>query len=112
MAFSIKLVTEQVRRLMQDTVEPYRWLDSEIRSHVADAVEHLHSVRPESRYVDGRLSDFKVDQRTEDILADDRWRESIVYYAAYKCYLDDDTDTVNAQLAESYLAKAEKWMQL
>ena len=95
-----------------DRGELYRWSDDELRDGVSNAVEHIHSIRPETRYVDGSLADFHVDGMTEEIPIDRRFMEALVCYVVYCAYMKDDPDTENLQIAESYLAKANTLMQI
>lgn len=95
------------RRFINDTIAPYRWEDSELKADVQFAVRELNKIRPETRYVGGVLTDGVTlpTSNTDQIAVDDRYEECIAYYVAYLAYLDDNSDTVNAQLAESYLNK-------
>ena len=95
-----------------DRGELYRWSDDELRDGVFNAVEHIHSIRPETRYVNGVLADFHVDGETEEIPVDPRFTEALVFYVVYCAYLKDDSDTENLQNAENYLAKANTLMQI
>lgn len=100
-------IENKARRILQDTVEEYRWTSEEIRDCLAEAVRTLNAVRPETRYVDGALTDG-VEVPASDSAAidiEDRFEEALVYYVVHKCYLNDDSDTVNAQLAADYLSK-------
>lgn len=108
---TVEGIIQKARVKLLDTNSPYRWSEQELRDGVRMAVRHIHSVRPETRYVDGVLNDFDVGDDTSDIPVDDRFEEALAYYVVYYAYLKDDSDTVNAQLAENYLAKAERWMQ-
>ena len=109
---TVEGIIQKSRVKLLDTSSPYRWSDKELRDGVRMAVRHIRSVRPETRYVGGVLHDFGVTDDTSEIPIDDRFEEALAYYVVYYAYLKDDADTVNAQLAESYLAKSEKWMQL
>lgn len=107
-------IEKSARRILQDTQEPYRWSSEEMREALQEGVAALNAVRPETRYVGGNLYDWielpKTD--TEKISIKPRYREALVYFVAYKCYLNDSTDTVNAQLAEMYLGKFNTKTQL
>lgn len=103
---------DQARIKLHDTNQPYRWSVAELLDGVKKAVNHIHSIRPETQYVDGNLSDFEVDSDTEEIPIDSRYEEALVHYVVYWAYLKDDTDVENAQLAESYLARANTLMQI
>ena len=95
-------------------VQPFSLQDavSALRDGVFNAVEHIHSIRPETRYVNGVLADFHVDGETEEIPVDPRFTEALVCYVVYCAYLKDDSDTENLQNAENYLAKANTLMQI
>lgn len=114
---TIEDIETEARRILNDTFEEYRWASSEIESHLQEAIGALNAIRPETRYVNGALVDFvelpQGDDRRESQLAiHPRYREALVYYVVHKCYLDDDTDTANQALAESYLAKFNTKAQL
>ena len=96
-------IERKARRILADTFEPYRWSSEEIRDAVQEGVGALNALRPETRCVDGKLVDFMEigDVDTFPIAA--RFEEALVCFVVYKCYLDDDTDTVNAQLSDRYL---------
>lgn len=107
-------IENSARRILQDTQEPYRWTSEEMREALQEGVAALNAIRPETRYVGGNLYDFielpKSD--SEEILIKNRYKEALVYFVAHKCYLNDSTDTVNAQLAEMYLGKFNTKSQL
>jgi phage baseplate assembly protein W len=102
------------RRILQDTQTPYRWTSEEMREALQEGISALNAVRPETRYVGGNLYDY-IDlpkSNTEEIQVKPRYKEALVYYVVYKCYLNDSTDTMNAQLAEMYLGKFNTKIQL
>lgn len=113
---TVETITTKARRIINDTEEPYRWESSELRGHLQDGVLALHSIRPETRYVDGALVDFVAvpdeDAQDQEFPIDRRYEEALVCYVCYRCYLDDDTDTTNQNLAESYLQKFNTKAQL
>jgi hypothetical protein len=111
---TIASVERKARRILQDTVEEYRWSSEEMRDALQEGVYALNAIRPETRYVDGALLDAVALPKsdTERITIKDRYEEALVYYVVYKCYLVDNTDTVNAQLAEMYLGKFNAKAQL
>lgn len=109
-----KSIEEKARRILQDTVMPYRWAEKDIASSLQEAIYSLHSIRPETRYIDGRLVDYVQVPNVvdEEISINNRFEEALIYYVVHKCYLDDSTDTINLQLAESYLSKFNTKVQL
>lgn len=110
---TVSEIEARARKILLDDKEPYRWSSQDIREEIADAVRHVQSVRPETRYVNGALKDYCLPENDGDEMEmDGRFREALVYYVVYKCYLYDDTDTVNAQLADSYLAKSNTYAQI
>lgn len=109
-------IEERVRVLMNDATAPYRFVAREVYRCVLDAVWHLRSVRPETRYVDGVLAAYepvldKIDEDTE-IPLPMRWGEALARYAAYDLYLANNPDTEDASLAGSHLQRAEALMQI
>ena len=105
-------IFRRARIKLMDTESEYRWSNDELRDYLHDAVEHIHSVRPETRYVDGALSDFHVDSATDEVPIDSRFMEAIVCYVVYCAYQKDDSDTENLQNSENYLSKANTLMQI
>lgn len=111
---TVASIEKKARRILQDTISPYRWESAEIRDAIQEGVYALNAIRPETRYVGGELQDV-VELPPSDTSAIDihyRFEEALVFYAVYKCYLDDSTDTANAQLAEGYLGKFNTKAQL
>jgi hypothetical protein len=104
----------KVRKILLDTIEPYRWDSNFIRETIADAVAFLQSIRPETRYVNGKLfdGDFVPDDDLDPFPISDRYREGIVAYMAYKCLECENPDIQNLTLAENYLNKAKTLMQI
>ena len=47
----------RVRVVLMDNHSPYRWSSEFIRTAIEDAVVFLHAARPETRYVNGLLTD-------------------------------------------------------
>lgn len=111
---TVKSVEEKARRILQDTEEEYRWSSKEMRDSLQEGVYALNAVRPETRYVNGELFDAieLPASDMEELTIKNRYEEALVYYVVYKCYLVDNTDTVNAQLAEMYLGKFNTKSQL
>lgn len=111
---TIKSVEEKARRILQDTEKEYRWSSEEMRDALQEGVYALNAIRPETRYVNGELFDAieLPASDTEELTIKNRYEEALVYYVVHKCYLVDNTDTVNAQLAEMYLGKFNTKSQL
>ncbi len=109
-------IEKRVRTLMNDAIEPYRFTAAEVYRCVLDAVWHLHSVRPETRYVDGAVAAYEPDLSTvrgsASIPLPPRWGEALARYAAYGLYLANNPDTEDASLAASHLQRAEALMQI
>lgn len=131
--FAISEIERQVRIKTLDTYEDnYHFAPMEIFDAMRDGLRMIRNIRPESKYVDGLLTgrmlfvngeeaDFTVpksfpatigdttytlDQYREFLVnMEDRWMESLVYYVIHQMYLKDDTDTANANLAQTYYAK-------
>lgn len=104
---TVKTITDKARRILQDTQSPFRWESAEIREAVQEGLDALGAIRPETRYVDGRLLDVVLlpEGDETELPVHRRYEEALVYFVVHKCYLDDDTDTVNAQLSDMYLGK-------
>ena len=110
---TVSELESKVRGIVNDAIQPYRWTPQKVREYLQLAIRRLHVLAPQTRYTaDGSLVDEVVlpsDQNASVGIAD-RYAESLVYYAAHLCYLLDDPDTANAELANTYLAKAERMM--
>lgn len=100
-------IINRVRRLIQDNESPYHWSDEQLKDDIQHAIRALHKVRPETRYVNLSLIDEVVlPTLASDVISiDDRYEESISYYAAYMAYSDDCTDPVSKQLSDDFLSK-------
>lgn len=119
-------------KLLDTYEDNYRFAPTEIFDAMRDGLRMIRNVRPESKYVDGLLtgkmliingveSDFTVPESFPATIGDttytldqfrgftvnleDRWMESLVYYVIHQMYLKDDTDTANANLAQTYYSK-------
>ena len=107
-------IEQEVRTLVNDTAEPYRFRSQDIWRFTAKAVSHLRTVQSSERYGDNGLIDdsIPVPASDADIRISRKYEDAIVKYAAYQVYELDMTDTVNLQIAEALKARAETLMQL
>jgi hypothetical protein len=102
----------RARRFLQDTVEPYRWGNDELREHVQTSLRYLNAAAPHTRYVDGVVTDYTPlpDDDDDPIAVSDRYAEALALYVAYLAYFNDATDTVNNERAANCLARAKEMM--
>lgn len=102
----------RVRRLLNDSVEPYRWSDAELRDGIQAALRRLNTRVPSTRYALYAVSDFVALPELDEaeIQVDGKYDEAVVMYAAHLAYLNDATDTVNAERASALLVRAESLM--
>ena len=77
---TVETIRNRARQILEDTVEPYRWEDAQLRDHLQTAVRRLNR------------------------------RGALALYVAYLAYFNDATDTVNNERAASCLARAEALM--
>ena len=106
-------IVAKARRVVEDTVEPYRWPDEEMREHLQSALHRLAERAPQTRYMaDGSLVDYVTlpENATAPLPVHDKYGEALALYIAYLCYHNDATDTANAERAASCLARAEGLM--
>lgn len=117
MSVTIETMENSVRELLLDLkASNYRWSPAVIFRGLRDGIKRLNSLRPESRYfgmklisvdfpsVDGQLTDETVEEvRATTVLIDERWIESVVYYATHKAYQLDNPDTANGDLSSKFL---------
>ena len=113
---TVDSLESMVRGIVNDAVPPYRWSAAKVRQYLQLAMRRLNVKAPQTRYMaDGSIVDEVLvpqdDSDTEEALpVADRYEEALAYYAAHLCYLLDDPDTANSELANTYLAKAERLM--
>ena len=102
----------RARRFLQDTVEPYRWGNDELRKDLQKALRYLNAAAPHTRYVDGVVTDYTPlpEEDDEPIAVSDRYAEALALYVAYLAYFNDATDTVNNERAANCLARAKEMM--
>lgn len=107
-------ITNKARRIVEDTVEPYRWPDEEMHEHLQSALRRLAVLAPQTRYIPGSPSivDYVElpDSLDDDLPVHEKYGEPLALYIAYLCYLNDATDTVNANRAAACLTRAEGMM--
>ena len=110
---TVKSITTRVRRLVQDVEQPYHWTDAKIAEDIQTAILALHKVRPDTRYVAGRLVDHVCLSPNSycPIPIEERFADALAYYAAHMAYSDDCTDPVSKQLADDFLAKFNAFAQ-
>ncbi len=106
-----------VRNMINDASDNgNRWSSDKIAGFLCQAIALLNSMRPESRYINGVLTDidFGNDPKVFEIPAEysRTWIDGLVYFAASKCLEEDSTDTANAQLAVDFMSKATSRFQL
>lgn len=112
MTFKISDFRNDVRGVLGDLGTDRHHADADIDRAVVDGIRRMHSVRPESRYVNGVLFDYVFPTDSDDIADfsvsfDERWRLGVVYYAAYRRFECDVIDAVNRELAASYLKQSD-----
>lgn len=103
-------LVDNVRKLIDDTTEEYRWPTVNICKYLSDAVVRLNNCRPESLYVNGRLTEttFPPNVAYWEMPEEyKRWHVAFIYYAAARCLEEDSADTQNRELANDYMSKAE-----
>ena len=111
---TVNTIRVRARQILEDAVAPYRWKDAELRDHLQTAVRRLNVRVPATRYVAGVVQDYiPLPAEPEDdteFPVDNRYAEALSLYAAYLCYFNDATDTVNAERAAACLSRAEGLM--
>lgn len=107
----------EVRNLVSDNSSSngYRWTDSKIILFLCQSIKLLGMMRPESRYINGRLTDIDFGSVPDNFIIPNelmRWRDGFVYFAAAKCLEEDSSDTANMQIAADFIGKATSRFQL
>ena len=107
-------IEKRTRIVLMDEQEQFRWSSAFIRMALEDAIAFLHSIRPETKYVNGEcVGGIELPEDGDaEFSVDVRYREGIVAYVAHKCLERDNSDTQNLTLSETYLNKAKTLMQL
>lgn len=109
---TVNTIRAHARQILNDAVQPYRWSDGTLRDYIQKAVRRLNARVPSTRYALYVVSDYiplpELDD--ESVAVDDRYDEAMALYVAYLAYLNDATDTVNAERASALLARAESLM--
>lgn len=110
---TVQSLETKVRGIINDSVQPYRWSQLKVKEYLQLAMRRLNVIAPQTRYLaDGSIVDevvIPVDNNAA-VPVSNRYEEALAYYAAHLCYLLDDPDTSNSELANTYLAKAERLM--
>lgn len=110
---TVQSLETKVRGIINDSVQPYRWSQLKVKEYLQLAMRRLNVIAPQTRYLaDGSIVD-EVELPNDNnavVPVSNRYEEALAYYAAHLCYLLDDPDTANAELANTYLAKAERLM--
>ena len=107
-------IVHEVRELVNDQFESYRWGNEIILSFLKDSVVRLNNIRPDSRYLNGRIFDIEW---PKDLSAFEipneylRWKQGFVYYASARCLEMDSSDTNNLTLAQLFMQRAEERFQ-
>ena len=111
-------IVRRVRELVNDAeVNGARFSGETIHRFAVQAVRQLRRICPTERYGEsGQIEDDlpSTDNllATMDLRFSERHEEAVIMYIAYLLYRLDDSDTVNASLAETYRQRAEALMQL
>ena len=113
MGFTTSDVTSKVRKIVNDTLEPYRWEDDEIRDYLQTAVRRLNVNVPTTRYLGDDMVDYVElpEDADADIPIHVSYEEALVYYVVHLCYTKDDPDTSNAELAAAFFTRADALMR-
>ena len=109
---TVNSIRTRARKILEDSVSPYRWEDSELRDHLQIALRRLNVRVPATRYVGLAVQDYipLPDEDDAEFPVDDRYAEALALYVAYLAYFNDATDTVNAERAAACLSRAEALM--
>jgi hypothetical protein len=126
MALTVADVEIRVREILADEqADAYRWSVPKITRFIYDGIKLLHSIRPDSRYVNLELSSFELpvidDAAGESVVLEyqayvlpleDRWLMAVVNYVVHRCFEMDAADTVNAARSDRHKAEFERLAML
>jgi len=123
--FKVRDIERSVRQIIRDE-EPtnYRWSREEVYRFVFDGICELNAIRPETRYVNrvlvtidkpqqfsqleqGGLSVQQQDALLDaiasfDILIAHKYKDAIVHFVCYRCFMIDSNDMQNMQLSQGH----------
>lgn len=108
-----------VRNLVQDNVPEYRLSALDAYGYTNAGIRTLFRLRPAAFFVDGRMPASEAAAEPVDAAtvaaaagavdvkapADDRYLEALIYYVAGRYLERNDADSLNTELAQSYLQK-------
>ena len=105
---TLAIVIAKTRTVLNDGTGSSKYLDADITEAIADAIRHLWSVNPVTRYDDnGKLVEKTLPSASTDVIpVPDRYLLGLAYYAAARCYEGNITDTVNVTLSNALFQKA------
>jgi len=92
MSFTVKNIVDDVRPLISDTDQPYRWTDPQIVVRVNDAVQHTFSRRPDaasSATLDGPED---LESMYDEVPLRRQFRSALIYYTGAVLLQDRSSD--------------------
>ena len=88
------------RRLVSDSVAPYRWTDAVMQGFVIQAIREAIRMRPSVMYVSGISTTYtEPSVLTQNVGLVTSAEDALAYYLAYKCLSEDAENSVNLSLA-------------
>jgi len=91
---TVAAVVADVRTLLQDTVEPYRYSDDDLVLYLNLALATAKRVRPDLFISYSITTDLTI---SDNFTFTDVYRPSFLYYIAGRATLRDDEDTADAR---------------
>ena len=107
-------IEKEVRLLVNDTESPFRFTQEAIFRYTVVAVRHLRNVNRSEEYGPNGLLDSEIPAPSveADIRIDPKHEDGVVKFVASLVYEQDQSDTVNMQIAASLRTRAEALFQL
>ena len=107
-------IEREVRLLVSATESPFRFAQEDIFRYVVIAVRHLRNVNRSEEYGPNGLLDSEIPAPSveADIRIDPKHGDGVVKFVASLVYEQDQSDTVNMQIAASLRTRAEALFQL
>ena len=105
---TLATVIAKTRTVLNDGTGSDKYSDATLTEAISDALRHLWSVNPITRYDEsGRIVEKTIPSATTDAVpVAERYLLGLAYYAAARCYEGNITDTVNVALANALFQKA------
>jgi hypothetical protein len=91
-AFTVKNVIDEVRPLIADTEQPYRWSDARVKAKINSSIGETFSRRPDSLLTASSSAPNTLSSMYDEVPMEDRFKIPLVFYAAYLLLMERASD--------------------